>query len=163
MKKIGIISDTHNYLDPKFLDFFEPCDLIIHAGDIGSLEIADKLSKFKKLIAVSGNIDDYNTKLQYPLEQRFKIEEVEIYLTHIGGFPGKYSQKSKKILESNPPQIFICGHSHILRVMYDKKYDTLVINPGAAGQYGIQPKKTAIRLKIDGKEIKDLEICELNR
>lgn len=163
MKKIGIISDTHNHLDEKFTPFLEQCDEIWHAGDIGSVELAEKIATIKPLKAVSGNIDDYKTRLIYPQTLRFKQENIDIFITHIGGYPGKYSPAVKKILETNPPQIFVCGHSHILKVMFDKKYNCLTINPGAAGQYGQQTVRTAIRLTLDNGNIKDLEICELPR
>ena len=163
MKTIGLLSDTHNHLDDKFYNFMESCDMIWHAGDIGSIALADKIAKFKPLIAVSGNIDDYQTHLVYPLEQRFTVEEVDVYMTHIGGYPGKYSAAAGKVLRTNPPKIFVCGHSHILRVMFDEKFNCLVMNPGAAGQYGQQPKRTVLRFKLHQGEVKDLEICELPR
>ena len=162
MTTIGLISDTHNHLDEKFFNFFEPCDMIWHAGDIGSLELAEKISKFRPLTAVYGNIDSQETRLVYPETQRFKVENTNIFMIHIGGYPGKYSAKSKKELQTSAPDIFVCGHSHILRVMYDKKYNCLVMNPGAAGRYGMQVKRTAIRFKISGSDINDLEICELD-
>lgn len=163
MKTIGLLSDTHNHLDDKFYNFFESCDQIWHAGDIGSILLADKIAQFKPLIAVHGNIDDYETRLVYPENQRFTIENVDVFMTHIGGYPGKYSPNSRKVLQTNPPKIFVCGHSHILRVMFDEKYNCLVLNPGAAGQYGQQPCRTALRFKLDNGDIKDLEICELPR
>lgn len=163
MTTIGIISDTHNHLDQKFVPFLEKCDAIWHAGDIGSIALADKIAAIKPLTAVYGNIDDYNTRLAYPETQRFITDGVDVFITHIGGYPGKYSPAARKVLETNPPKIFVCGHSHILKVMYDQKYGCLVVNPGAAGQYGQQAMRTALRLKLDNGEIKDLEICELPR
>ncbi len=163
MKNIGLISDTHNSLDEKFMDFFAPCDMIWHAGDIGSLELADRIAKFKPLVAVSGNIDDYKTRLSYPMEQRFTVEGADIYMTHIGGYPGHYATAVKDVLSQDPPKIFVCGHSHILRIMYDQKYGCLLMNPGAAGRYGQQTKRTAVRFVIDNGEIRDLQICELPR
>ncbi|MBQ3689698.1 MAG: metallophosphoesterase family protein [Bacteroidales bacterium] len=162
MTTIGLISDTHNHLDDKFFNFFEPCDMILHAGDIGSLELAEKIARFRPLKAVYGNIDSQETRLVYPETQRFKIEKTEIFMIHIGGYPGKYSAKAKKVLENSAPNIFVCGHSHILRIMYDKKYNCLVMNPGAAGRYGMQTKRTALRFKISDNDINDLEICELD-
>lgn len=163
MKRVGLISDTHNHLDDKFLEFMKDCDVILHAGDIGSVALADRLSAYKPVIAVSGNIDDYDTRLVYPMIQRFKIEEVRFLMIHIGGYPGKYPASVKQLFQDEKPDIFVCGHSHILRVMYDQKNNFLVMNPGAAGQYGQQPKRTALRFVVDGAEIRDLEICELPR
>lgn len=163
MKRVGLLSDTHNHIDDKFLEFFKDCDLIIHAGDIGSVALADRLAAYKPLVAVSGNIDDYATRLVYPMVQRFKVEQVSFLMTHIGGYPGKYAADARSLFAADKPDIFVCGHSHILRVMYDKKNNFLVMNPGAAGQYGQQPKRTALRFIVDGSEIKDLEICELPR
>jgi len=163
MKTIGLLSDTHNSLDDRFLNFFENCDEIWHAGDFGTLDLADRLSHFKPLRGVYGNIDDYKTRLVYPETQRFTVENVDVFMIHIGGYPGKYSVKAREVLKTNPPKIFVCGHSHILKVMFDEKYDCLVMNPGAAGWYGQQAKRTALRFKISESEIKDLEICELPR
>ncbi|MCR5455796.1 MAG: metallophosphatase family protein [Bacteroidales bacterium] len=161
MKTIGLLSDTHSHLDDKFYEFFAPCDMLWHAGDIGSLALADQLASYKPLVAVYGNIDDQKTRLAYPVEQRFAIEGADVYITHIGGYPGHYSAAAKAVLNSNPPKIFVCGHSHILRIMYDKKYNCLAMNPGAAGLYGFHHKRTAVRFKINKGEISDLEICEL--
>lgn len=163
MKTIGVISDTHNHIDEKHLKFLSDCDMIWHAGDIGSVALADTLSAYKPMIAVSGNIDDYNTRLAYPMYQSFKVEDIKVYMTHIAGYPGRYAKGIPAILKQEKPDILVCGHSHILRVMYDQKYNCLLINPGAAGQYGQQPKRTAIKFKISGKDISDLEICELPR
>lgn len=163
MTTIGLLSDTHNHLDDKFFSFFEPCQQIWHAGDIGSLALADKIAAFRPLIAVSGNIDDYKTRVVYPMEQRFTIEDTDVYITHIGGYPAHYSQGVRTLLKENPPKLFVCGHSHILRVMYDNKYQCLVMNPGAAGLYGFHKQRTALRFKINRGEITDLEICELER
>ena len=163
MKTIGVISDTHNHIDDKHLMFLSDCDMILHAGDIGSAVLADRLASYKPMVAVSGNIDDYNTRLIYPVTQIFKIEDVKILMTHIGGYPGKYARGLSKVFQDEKPDIFVCGHSHILKIMYDQKHNFLLLNPGAAGQYGQQPKRTAIKLKISGKEISDLEICELAR
>lgn len=163
MKTIGLLSDTHNHLDEKFFEFFSNCDEIWHAGDIGSVALADKLASFKPLRAVSGNIDDYSTRLQYPESLRFTIENTDVLINHIGGYPGKYSPSVKQIFAQNPPDLFVCGHSHILRVIYDKKFNCLTLNPGAAGQYGAQAVRTALRFKLDAGNIEDLEIFELER
>lgn len=163
MKKIGIISDTHGFIHPKVYDFFKDCDEIWHAGDIGSLEVTYEFKAFKPFIAVHGNIDDYETQSEYPEIQRFNAENVDVLITHIGGYPGNYSQKIKEIIKAKPPLLFISGHSHILKVMNDKKYKLLHINPGAAGMSGFHKFITMIRLIIDGRNIKDLEVFELKR
>jgi putative phosphoesterase len=163
MKKIGLLSDTHSYVDNKILDFFKNCDEIWHAGDIGSLKVADTLSKNKKLIAVHGNIDDHKIRAEYPTHQRFMCEEIDVWITHIGGFPNNYKYEVYREINNNPPDLFICGHSHILRVMNDKKLNLLHINPGAFGKQGFHDIRTAVRFVIDGKEIKDLEVWETPR
>lgn len=163
MKTIGLLSDTHGHLDDKFYEFFAPCDMIWHAGDIGSLALADRIATFKPLTAVYGNMDDQKTRLVYPLEQRFEVEGADVYMTHIGGYPGNYSPAARAVLNNHPPKIFVCGHSHILRIIYDKKYGCLAMNPGAAGMSGFHDKRTAVRFKIDNGEVSDLEIMELPR
>lgn len=163
MMTIGLLSDTHAHLDSRFKKFFEPCDEIWHAGDIGSLALSEELENFKPFRAVFGNIDDYLTRKQYPEFLRFTVEDVNVFMTHIGGYPNRYQVDMNKVLQDRKPDLFVCGHSHILRVMYDKKYNWLVMNPGAAGLYGQQTKRTALRFKISGKEISDLEIFELER
>ena len=163
MKKIGLLSDTHSYLHSRVVEFFKDCDEIWHAGDMGTIDIADQLSKIKPFKGVHGNIDGQDVRLVYPKELRFKCEDVDVLLTHIGGYPGKYAPEIKDKLISNPPKLFICGHSHILKVIYDKKYNLLHINPGAAGKYGLHQIITAIRFKIDKSDIKELEILELKR
>ncbi|MFW5793033.1 MAG: metallophosphoesterase family protein [Bacteroidota bacterium] len=163
MKKIGIISDTHGFIHPKVYEFFNNCDEIWHAGDIGGLDAAYELKAFKPLIAVHGNIDDFSTQTEYPEIQRFKAEETDVLITHIGGYPGNYSPKIREIIKVNPPKLFISGHSHILKVMNDKKNNLLHINPGAAGKSGFHKVITMIRLVIDGQNIKDLEVFELKR
>ncbi|MBQ3655224.1 MAG: metallophosphoesterase family protein [Bacteroidales bacterium] len=163
MKTIGLLSDTHNSLDERFLNFFFDCDEIWHAGDFGTLDLADRLASFKPLRGVYGNIDDYKTRLVYPETLSFTVEKVDVFMIHIGGYPGKYSVKAREVLKNNPPKIFVCGHSHILKVMYDEKYGSLVMNPGAAGWYGQQVKRTALKFNISDDDIKDLEICELPR
>ena len=163
MTTIGLISDTHGHLDEKIFNFFEPCQQIWHAGDIGSLALADKIASFKPLIAVSGNIDDQSTRLVYPMSQRFYIEDTDIYMTHIGGYPAHYSTLVKDLLKCDPPKIFVCGHSHILRVMYDKKYGMRVMNPGASGIQGFHTVRTALRFNINKGEVSGVEICNLPR
>ena len=161
MKKIGIISDTHSYWDEKYLHYFEPCDEIWHAGDIGSLEVAEKLAAFRPLRAVCGNCDGGDLRLMYPEVLRWKCEDVEVLMKHIGGYPGKYDASVRGILMQNPPRLFVCGHSHIMKVKYDKTLDLLHINPGAAGVYGIQAVRTLVRFTLADADIRDLEVIEL--
>lgn len=160
MKRIGILSDTHGTIIPQVFDFFKDVDEIWHAGDLGNITVAEQLEAFKPLRAVHGNIDDYIVRLQYPEDLFFQVEEVHVYMTHIGGYPGHYMPEVKIILEKKKPDLFVCGHSHILKVIYDKKLDLLHLNPGAAGNSGFQKKTTMIRFAIDGKQFKDMEIFE---
>jgi len=163
MTRIGLISDTHGYIEPKLFEFFEHIDEIWHAGDMGGIEISERLKKFKPLRGVYGNIDDQQIRSEFPKNNRFKCEEAEIWITHIGGYPGKYDKQVKPKLEQNPPNLFIAGHSHILKIQYDEKLDFLHINPGAIGNSGFHKVKTALRFNIDGKQFKDMEILELPR
>lgn len=163
MKRIGLLSDSHGHWDERLVAFFEECDEIWHAGDIGSIEVADTMSKFKPFKAVHGNIDDHKLRIVYPKIQRFTCEEVDVFITHIGGTPGRYEQTIIPIIEANPPKLFICGHSHILKVMFDKKRNFLYMNPGAAGISGFHKFRTALRFSIDKQEIKDLEVLEIPR
>lgn len=160
MKRIGILSDTHGTIIPQVFDFFKDVDEIWHAGDLGNITVAEQLEAFKPLRAVHGNIDDYIVRLQYPEDLFFQVEDVHVYMTHIGGYPGHYMPEVKFILEKKKPDLFVCGHSHILKVIYDKKLDLLHLNPGAAGNSGFQKKTTMIRFAIDGKQFKDMEIFE---
>jgi putative phosphoesterase len=161
MTKIGLISDTHSYLDDAVFKHFENCDEIWHAGDFGSIEVADKLAAFKPFKGVYGNIDGGDIRKTYPENLRFKCENVDVWITHIGGYPDRYSPLVKPEIYTNPPQLFICGHSHILKVIYDKKISCLHINPGAAGKQGWQKVRTLIRFAIDDDKIKDMQIIEL--
>lgn len=161
MAKVGVLSDTHGVLLESVERFFENCDYIIHAGDVGNIEILDKLSKKSKLFAVYGNIDGTDVRSQYPEYQCFMIEDALILLMHIGGYPPKYNVNSKLIIEKYKPDLFITGHSHILRVMYEKKYQHLYINPGAAGKYGFHAKITAVRFDIQGKRFENLEVLDI--
>lgn len=163
MKRIGLISDTHGHWDKKIADFLKDSDEIWHAGDIGSLELAEQLENFKPLRAVYGNIDGVDIRSKYPKLLRFKCEDVNVLITHIGGYPGKYQKEVLSELKQNPPKLFISGHSHILKVMYDKKYDLLHMNPGAAGLSGFHNLRTALRFKVNKKNITDLEILEIPR
>lgn len=159
--KIGLISDTHGWVHPRLFDHFAACDEIWHAGDIGNIAIADSIAAFKPFKAVFGNIDDAFVRMQYTEQLIFYAEDIRVWMTHIGGNPGHYDKKVKDDLYENPPDIFICGHSHIAKVMYDKKAGFLYINPGAAGYTGFHKYMTAIRFQIDGKNIHDLELIEL--
>jgi len=163
MKRIGLLSDTHGFISKKIIEFFKDCDEIWHAGDIGNIETSDILSGFKPLKAVFGNIDGTEVRMVHPNFQIFTCEEVKVLMTHIGGYPGKYEKGVKEIIKELKPDLFISGHSHILKVMYDKENSLLHINPGAAGNSGLHKKQTAVRFIIDGKEIKDLEIWEKDR
>lgn len=162
MTRIALLSDTHNFLDPKLLKYIEPCDQIWHAGDIGTIAVCEELEKTNKpLIAVYGNIDGQDIRKIYPKNQRFKCEDVNVWITHIGGYPGRYSLDVRNELQRNPPDLFICGHSHILKVMHDKKLNLLHINPGAAGNHGFHKVKTMVRFSIDKNLIRDLEVIEI--
>ncbi|MCX6286217.1 MAG: metallophosphoesterase family protein [Bacteroidetes bacterium] len=163
MTRIGILSDTHGRLLPKVLDFLGQTDEIWHAGDIGSLEVLEEIQKLKPLRAVYGNIDGTALRSHCPENLVFQVEELKVFMTHIGGYPGRYHPQSKKIIELEKPGLFVCGHSHILKVIYDKKYSLLHINPGAAGNYGLHHSITAVRLKIEGKEMKNLEVLDITR
>jgi putative phosphoesterase len=163
MKRIGLISDTHNYLDEAVFKHFERCDEIWHAGDFGTIELADRLREFKPLRGVYGNIDDNDIRSVYPLSLRWKCEDVDIYMTHIGGYPPRYNTEVKKVLTDNPPQLFICGHSHILKIMFDDKLQCLHMNPGAADTHGWHKMRTLIRFTVDGKNMKDCEVIELGK
>ena len=161
MKKILLLSDTHGHMDDRILHYAAQADEIWHAGDIGHLEVTDKLEAVKPLKAVYGNIDNAEIRKEFPLNNRFRCEEVDVWITHIGGYPGRYSPAVKDEIKRNPPKIFISGHSHILKVMNDKTLNLLHMNPGAAGKQGFHKKRTMLRFKIDAKEISDLEVIEL--
>ena len=163
MKRIGLLSDTHGWLNPAIYDFFKDCDEIWHAGDIGNDDVAIELAAFKKLRAVYGNIDDWEIRADYPQYQIFNIENIKVVMTHIGGYPNAYAPGIKQILWEEKPDIFISGHSHILKVMRDQKLGLLHLNPGAAGMKGFHKKITMLRFQIDGKEISNLEIYEADR
>ena len=163
MKRIGLLSDTHGFFDPKLHKFFSDCDEIWHAGDIGNLETADKISSFKFLRAVYGNIDGADLRRVFPLHQRFKCEETDVWITHIGGYPGHYDRYIREQIYTDPPALFISGHSHILRVMPDKKLNLLHINPGAAGNSGFHKVRTAVRFQVSGNRVHDLEVWEIPR
>lgn len=161
MKKILLLSDTHSHIDDTILKYVNQADEVWHAGDIGDLKVMDTLKSLKPLQAVYGNIDNDKARIEFPLHNRFMCEEVDVWITHIGGYPGKYNQAIRKEIQTNPPQLFICGHSHILKVQFDKKLNLLHMNPGACGIYGFHQVRTMLRFEIDGDKIQNLEIIEL--
>jgi uncharacterized protein len=163
MTRIGLLSDTHGFINERLFSFFENCDEIWHAGDIGNIGTADKLASFKTLRAVHGNIDGQDVRIVHPQHLRFLCENVDVWITHIGGYPNHYDVSLRNQIIANPPKLFICGHSHILKVIYDKKLELLHINPGAAGKSGFHKVATAVRFAIDGSDIKELEIIELEQ
>ncbi len=161
MKKILLLSDTHSHIDDTILKYVKLADEVWHAGDIGDLKVTDTIKILKPLRAVFGNIDNHEARLEFPLNNRFFCEGVEVLITHIGGYPGKYSPAIREEITKNPPKLFICGHSHILKVMFDKKLNCLHMNPGAAGISGFHQKRTMLRFEIDGDKIQSLEIIEI--
>ena len=161
MKKIGLLSDTHSHWDDKYITHFKDCDEIWHAGDIGSIEVAQRFEAIKLFRAVYGNIDGQDLRQAYPENNRFTLEGVDVLITHIGGYPGRYDPRIRSTLFANPPKLFIAGHSHILKVMFDKKIQTLHMNPGAAGIYGFHKVRTLLRFVLDNGDIRDLEVIEL--
>lgn len=161
MKRIGILSDTHGFWDDKYLFHFADCDEIWHAGDIGSEVIVDKLAEYKPLRAVFGNIDGGNMRKRFKEVERFRIEECNVMMKHIGGYPGRYDMSIRKDIYTEKPDLFVSGHSHILKVLFDNKIDCLHINPGAAGRQGWQQVRTLVKVTIDGNKFKDLEVVEL--
>ena len=161
MKRIGLLSDTHAYWDDRYEEYLAPCDEIWHAGDIGSYALAQRLNAIRPLVAVYGNIDGYDIRRAYPEKLRWKCEQVDVMMKHIGGYPGNYDRSISAAVYASPPQLFISGHSHILKVQYDKTLRLLHINPGAAGVQGWQKVRTLVRFTIDATEIKDLEVVEL--
>jgi putative phosphoesterase len=161
LKKILLLSDTHSHLDEKILKYVRLADEVWHAGDIGDLNVTDSLKKLKPLRAVYGNIDGAEARMEFPMNNRFFCEGVDVLITHIGGYPGKYNPTIREELTKNPPKLFICGHSHILKVMYDKKLSFLHMNPGAAGIQGFHQVRTMLRFEIDGDKMQRLEIIEL--
>ena len=161
MTRIGLISDTHNFLDDAVFKHFDKCDEIWHGGDFGTVEVAKRLADFKPLKGVYGNIDGYDVRSIYPLKQVWNCEDVPIYMTHIGGYPNRYAPGIKLELLASSAKLFICGHSHILKVIYDQKINCLHMNPGAAGRQGWHKVRTLLRFTIDGQDIRDCEVVEL--
>ena len=163
MKRIGLLSDTHSYIHPRCYEFFKDCDELWHAGDIGNISVADTLNKFKPLKAVYGNIDGKDVRAVYKEILVFRIEDVKVLIMHIGGYPGHYSKTAREFIIREKPALFISGHSHILKVMFDQKFNCLHMNPGAAGKYGIHSSITMIRFVIDRDQIKELEVLDIKR
>lgn len=162
--KIGLLSDTHGYLDDNIYSYLDHCDEIWHAGDIGTIEVADKLEAFKKSRFVYGNIDGHKLRIRYPEHQRFMVEDQRVWMTHIGNSPPRYNAAVRPELYKNAPDIFICGHSHILKVMTDKRLDNMLfINPGAAGRHGFHTVRTIIRFEITAGKIHDMQVIELGK
>lgn len=161
--KILLLSDTHSYIDDRILHFASEADEVWHAGDIGDLSVTDELQKVSKLRAVYGNIDDHIARKQFPLHQKFICEGVSVWMTHIGGYPPKYNTNTRTQIAKNPPKLFICGHSHILKVMPDKRYGLLHMNPGACGTYGFHQMRTMLRFEINAGKIENLEVIELGK
>lgn len=162
--KIGLLSDTHGFLDEKVFHYFENCDEIWHAGDIGTLALADKINAFKPLKAVYGNIDGAEIRRVYPENLNFYCEGLQVFITHIGGYPPRYNPRIRAIIQKQKPDLYICGHSHILKIMPDKNIpNVLHINPGAAGNYGFHKIKTLVRFEINHKKIENLEVIELGK
>lgn len=163
MTKILLLSDTHGHLDDRILKYAKEADELWHAGDIGTTRVSDTLKQLKPLKAVYGNIDGAELRKEFPLHNRFLCEGVDVWITHIGGYPGKYSPAVKPLIKENPPRIFISGHSHILKVMNDKQHNLLHMNPGAAGKQGFHQVRTMLRFEIDGNNIQNLEVIELGK
>lgn len=163
MKKILLLSDTHGYIDENILNYIKNVDEVWHAGDIGSLSVTDEIEKIKPLRAVYGNIDDKLIRSEFSLDNIFTIENVKVWITHIGGYPYRYNHRIKEKITANPPNLFISGHSHILKVQFDKKLNLLHMNPGAVGKHGFHKVRTLLRFEIEGENIKNLEIIELEK
>ena len=160
---IGLISDTHGVFDEPFMDFFKPVDEIWHAGDFGTLEVAEAMAAFKPLIGVYGNCDGTDVRLDYPLYRLFDCCGMKVLMTHIGGYPGRYDPRARALIDEFRPDIFVCGHSHILKVVNDRRRNMLVMNPGAAGIQGFHLVRTALRFRIENVDIRDMEVFELDR
>jgi len=161
MTKILLLSDTHGFIDEQMLKYVRQADEVWHAGDIGNIDVTDTIAKIKPLRAVFGNIDGDKTRLQFSLDNRFTIENKKIWITHIGGYPNRYEKRVRDMLKVNPPDMLICGHSHILKIIYDKKFNLLYLNPGAVGKSGFHKVRTMIRFSIDGNAVENMEIIEL--
>lgn len=163
MKKIGVMSDTHGFLPEQVFDFFKDVDLILHAGDIGSHEVLDRLRAFKQIVAVYGNCDDKYLDEQVKAMAEIEVEQVKILLTHIGGYPKHYNKNVVPCLAEYKPDIFVCGHSHILKVVYDREFNLLSVNPGACGRQGFHTVSTLLRFQVDGKKIENMEVLNFDK
>jgi len=163
LKKILLLSDTHSHIDNDILKYVKQADEVWHAGDIGNLTVTDTLKQLKPLRAVFGNIDDDKARKEFPLNNRFTCEGVDVWITHIGGYPSRYDKRIREALYRNPPKLFICGHSHILKVMPDKKNGLLHMNPGAIGKHGFHTVRTMLRFEVDKGTIQNLEVIEFKR
>ncbi|WP_349351844.1 MULTISPECIES: metallophosphoesterase family protein [unclassified Flagellimonas] len=163
MTKILLLSDTHGHMDETILKYAAQADEVWHAGDIGNLSVTDRLKELKPVRGVFGNIDDHVIQKEFPENNRFMCEGVDVWITHIGGYPNRYNVRVLDEIRSNPPKLFICGHSHILKVMHDKKLGLLHMNPGACGKHGFHQVRTMLRFVIDGEKISDLEVVELGK
>ncbi|WP_459211104.1 metallophosphoesterase family protein [Aquimarina rhabdastrellae] len=163
MKKILLLSDTHSYIDDRILHYVQEADEVWHAGDIGDLSVTDRIQELKPLRAVYGNIDDHVARASFPLHQRFVCEGVSVWITHIGGYPPKYNVNTRDEIRANPPKLFICGHSHILKVIPDHKLGLIHLNPGAAGTHGFHKVRTMLRFTLDKGKIENLEVIELGK
>jgi len=161
--RIGLLSDTHGYLDDAIVGHLEEVDEIWHAGDIGTLQVAEQLSELKPFKAVYGNIDGQDIRIRYPEHQRFIVDGADVWMTHIGGYPGRYDLKVRDSIRKNPPDIFIAGHSHILKVIKDPKLNLYHLNPGAAGIYGFHKFRTLLRFSIENGKLRDMEAIELGK
>ncbi len=163
MRRIGLLSDTHGFWDGKYLEYFAECDEIWHAGDIGSVEVAQKLSAFRPLRVVYGNCDGGDLRRMFGEKLRWRCEDADVLMTHIGGYSGRYAPAVRMQLRERPPRLFVCGHSHILKVRFDPETGMLHINPGAAGIMGWHQVRTLVRFTVDGETFKDLEVIEIPR
>lgn len=163
MKKILLLSDTHGHIDDAILKYVKQADEVWHAGDVGNLNVTDTIKALKPLRAVYGNIDDAKTRIEFPEHNRFMCEQVDVWITHIGGYPKRYDMRVRETIKQNPPDLFICGHSHILKVIPDKKLNLLHMNPGAIGNHGLHKVRTMLRFTIDDKKIDNLEVIEFKR
>lgn len=160
MTKILLLSDTHSYMDDDILKYVKDADEVWHAGDIGDIAVTDAIKQLKPLRAVYGNIDNTTIRSEFPEHNRFMCEAVDVWITHIGGYPKAYDMRVRQAIKSNPPKLFICGHSHILKVMPDRNLNLLHMNPGAAGKHGFHKVRTMLRFTIDGAKIDNLEVIE---
>ena len=161
MFRIGLLSDTHGFYDIRIAGYFSHCNEIWHAGDIGGMDVVEKLEKIAPVVAVHGNIDDTSIRVRFPEHQRLNREGLDIWMTHIGGYPGRYASHVRSVIRNDPPGLFISGHSHILKIMPDKKLGLLHMNPGAAGRYGLHRVRTMIRFEVDSGKVHNVDVIEL--